>query len=202
MNGLDKLILSCLILTSGCASYKKPASDFVIAKGENIRELQKRASESKLYNFVPRHREQLKVYDARWLTWCALGNDDGGIFGEFEGKSYAGDSDLYDAFKWYIRNPAHNFTFYVIGSAWKDKHSNFTLIDLDSAGENQVLKKDDAKVLGKGKFTFYLGFNDYKPFLSSRLGFFEFYTGWRERGNFSLFSLRGEHSEKRNKKKE
>jgi len=82
---------------------------------------------------------------------------------------------------WRLRNPCHNFTFYVMGVADKP----FTRVGR-FAQENFHPNR---------------GWNwagcRYKclrlPFLSYRRGVFKFYCGWRERGNFGMkFSFAGE----------
>lgn len=185
------------LLFQGCASYNRHTSDFVSSEVNWKSKIQKKMAESSMYDVIPRHRSQLKGYDSRWLTWGAFGNDDSGIFGEFEDKPYFETPSFGNACRWYIRNPAHNLSFYVLGSAWREKHSNFAVFDLDSAGESNVLEKNNGKVFGKGRWCFYFGFNDYKPFISSRLGFFEWYAGWRERGNLGWLSVRKSHAEKK-----
>ena len=45
-----------------------------------------KAIQSSMYNYVPRKREQLKPLDVRWVSWCFVGNEDDGIFGEYAGK--------------------------------------------------------------------------------------------------------------------
>jgi len=79
--------------------------------------------------------------------------------------------------EWHFRNPLHNFTFYVIGIADKD---------FDCVGKypKEVFNPND-------------GWNRtvcrYKclrlPFVSYKKGRFQFYCGWRDRGNFG-FKLR------------
>jgi hypothetical protein len=78
------------------------------------------------------------------------------------------------AWKWFWRNPFHNFTHYVIGVADKkyvrsgrypDRISN------PNGGWNFTIARYGILPL---------------PFVSYRRGNFEFYFGWRVRGNFGI----------------
>lgn len=86
-------------------------------------------------------------------------------------KDYKPD-DKHRDLKWRFRNPFHNLTFYVLGIADKkftrsgrypEKISN------PLGGWNFAIAHRTWRVL---------------PFVSYRRGRFEFYLGWRERGNF------------------
>ena len=75
--------------------------------------------------------------------------------------------------KWYSRNPLHNFMFYVIGIADKD----FTRVGRyakevfspEASGWNWAVIQYQWLRL---------------PFISYHCKYFKFYLGWRERGNF------------------
>lgn len=76
--------------------------------------------------------------------------------------------------KWYVRNPFHNFTFYVLGIADLD----FTRVGNHPAevfnpdgGWNWAVSR--AKLMPL-------------PFISYRRDPVQFYFGWRERGNFGI----------------
>ncbi len=75
---------------------------------------------------------------------------------------------------WQLRNPFHNFTFYVIGVADK----RFT----------RVGKYPDKVFSPEGGWNWAIV--RYKwvrlPFVSYQRGRFEMYLGWRERGNFGI----------------
>lgn len=82
--------------------------------------------------------------------------------------------DRQRAMKWRFRNPFHNFDFYVIGVADKkitrsgpypEKISN------PNGGWNFAVSRRKIVVL---------------PFISYQRGRFEFYLGWRTRGNFGM----------------
>jgi hypothetical protein len=71
---------------------------------------------------------------------------------------------------WYIRNPLHNFTFYVIGMADK----------LYNRQPNRVFNIAAP----------YHKWNVILPFISYKGKRFSWYIGWREKGNFGIkFSL-------------
>jgi hypothetical protein len=145
-----------------------------------------------LYRVIPRYRSEIRWYQVgKWATWALLGNEDDGIFGE---EPTAGNwshrpLDYKRALLWNLRNPLHNFNFYVIGSADR-VNSEFTLIQL--ASHNCAFMKYNK--VAKTNFPspgscFYFGFHGWKPFLSLRIDYgriFETYVGWRERGNFGL----------------
>lgn len=76
--------------------------------------------------------------------------------------------------KWYLRNPFHNFDFYVIGVADKEfvrsgKYPN--KISNPYGGWNFAISK----------YRFWR-----LPFISYQHGRFNFYCGWRNRGNFGI----------------
>jgi hypothetical protein len=88
--------------------------------------------------------------------------------------------------KWHCRNPFHNFDFYVIGVADKE----FVRSGRYPVGNgNPHGGWDFSVVTFKGLPL---------PFMSYSRGKFNFYLGWRNRGNFGV---KLNYSEKRNKKK-
>jgi len=52
----------------------------------------------------------------RRLLWAAFGNDDDGLYGDERWRN-GREKTWWIALLWWIRNPAHNFCFYVIGDA-------------------------------------------------------------------------------------
>jgi hypothetical protein len=77
-------------------------------------------------------------------------------------------------FTWHLRNPGHNFTFYVLGIADKPftrKGAFPGEISNPKGGWNWAVCR-------------YKGLR--LPFVDYRRGSFEFYWGWRERGNLGL----------------
>ena len=77
-------------------------------------------------------------------------------------------------FLWHLRNPLHNLDHYVIGISDK----TFIRYSKDSEG--------DSKQDGGWDFTLARRKLVVLPFLSYRLGRFNFYFGWRERGDFGI----------------
>jgi len=78
----------------------------------------------------------------------------------------------YRMFMWYLRNPLHNFTFYVIGIA-------------DKQFESYGKRPDTVFVHGWD-----WAVRKYKwlrlPFISYQGHGWQFYIGWRDRGNFGV----------------
>ena len=77
-------------------------------------------------------------------------------------------------FMWYLRNPFVNFSYYVIGGADKKtvRYGVYpTLVGNPNGGWNFAVTR---------RRIVYLPFIDYKRHR------FEFYCGWRERGNFGM----------------
>jgi len=180
--------LFCFLLY-GCASYKVATS-----MDPNSIEVKDKAHSHWLYSVVPRHRDQIKWYDVgHWSTWVLFGNDDEGIFGEDTGRPYRPDQpDCLNKFlSWWMRNPLHNFTFYMIGSAHR-VNSEWALLRMSDdrihAFEYDPVAKHNFG--GRGS-SFFLGFHGWKPFISLRLCYFgrymsQFYLGWRKEGNFGI----------------
>ncbi|MGN6552911.1 MAG: hypothetical protein ACTHLW_04230 [Verrucomicrobiota bacterium] len=75
-------------------------------------------------------------------------------------------------FKWSLRNPFHNFTFYVIGIADK-KHWRSGCYPRSTGNPNGHWNFAVARY----RFLFF-------PFLSYHRSKFDFYLGWRTSGNF------------------
>jgi hypothetical protein len=76
--------------------------------------------------------------------------------------------------KWYLRNPGHNFDFYVIGIADK----TFRRV---GRCPGQVYNPRQGWNLAVCKYKWLR-----LPFVSYRREPFKFYIGWRERGNFGI----------------
>lgn len=167
-----------LLLLTGCSSYKIPSSAW--------------GSSHTLYDVIPRHRSQIRSLDiGHWITWALFGNDDDGLFGE--GANYYPEEPetLSKAVRWGVRNPLHNFCFYVIGSAHR-KNSEVTLLSASPSHFEMASYKEEAETVFPSRTScFYLGLHGLKPFISLRLAWSEsrrsdFYVGWREKGNFGL----------------
>ena len=144
-----------------------------------------------LYHYIPEHRNDLQPNDfGRRLMWMFLGNDDDGIFGE-KGPNSEGNLTCWQAATWQIRNPLHNFCFYVIGSADRT-NDEWDLFKITPHGICFFHYHPLAKtVFADKRSCFYCGLHGNKPFISLRIKYFadrqlDFYAGWRERGNFGL----------------
>lgn len=191
------LLYSCIFfLATSCLPYKVKTEDFFAKqekKGEEQSlELLNAAHSHYLYHLVPRHRSQVYWYDVpHWMTWAMFGNDDDGIFGEestakYETKRKIG---ILRALFWSIRNPLHNFSFYVIGSAYVE-NSEVVLFSYSESNWSMFSYSPKGGTVFAGERTsFFLGLHGWKPFVSLRLCYrrcFEFYLGWRSRGNFGI----------------
>lgn len=144
-----------------------------------------------LYDYIPEHRQEIKKCEGgKWAAWAIFGNDDDGLFGEKK-TNFEGDLTLQQALCWQIRNPFHNFCFYVIGTADK-QNDEFVFIKL-SKKECCFLKYQEiaTTVFADKDSSFFFGLHGNKPFISLRIRYlknqkFDFYLGWRERGNFGI----------------
>jgi hypothetical protein len=189
--------LAIALLATSCASYKVPLSSFARERsGENAAHyaaVEEKALEHPLYQVIPRHRSQVRWLDApHWIWWSLAGNDDNGIFGESKSVPYSTNIHAGTFFRWNARNPLHNFTFYTVGSAhWKHHYNAIVL----SVGDNGVrVFSTGKKAVFDTRNSFKIAFNDFKPFVSCQFShfkgrLFQFYVGWRERGNLG-FKLR------------
>jgi hypothetical protein len=82
--------------------------------------------------------------------------------------------DKHRVMKWHFRNPFHNFSFYVIGVADKE---------FVRSGK---YPERNSKTRGGWDFAVARRKTILLPFLSYQCGGFNFYFGWRERGNFGV----------------
>jgi len=186
-------ILLCPVIFLGCATagYKKssPAciDDYVRpAETDVARDTRVRALQHPAYHLIPFQRNQMYFCDPRHLTWFFFGNDADGIFGEGMAVEhpYSTNINWLTWFRWDVtRNPAHNMLFYPpLGSACFKKHWNWSLFKVDGRGVS-AFARDRTGVFGEGASSFKLNLNDLKPYIAWKLGRFEAYLGWRERGN-------------------
>lgn len=178
-------ILSLFVLT-GCSSYR-------CCHHMYLKENDKRDNHP-LYTIIPSHRLQIHWYDfLHWTTWMLFGNDDDGIFGEGKSANFCPNQPptVKKALAWYGRNPLHNFFFYTIGSANRS-NSQFTLIQVTKEKNALFHYQSIASTPFPGKkYGLYLALHGGKPFISLRFPLpssrrFDFYLGWRERGNFGI----------------
>jgi hypothetical protein len=188
------LMLLLLALTTSCAPYKVPTNEVVITNQPSEQDPKNIADPIEarnhwIYKVVPRHRSQIRWYDfPHWTTWALFGNDDDGIFGEETTSGYHTSRKVGAprAIAWNARNPGHNLFFYVLGSGKVE--SEFALIRLGDEGNGLFEYKKEGETVFAGKrHGFFLGFHGWKPFISLNFTYgrqFQFYLGWRERGNF------------------
>lgn len=108
-------------------------------------------------------------------VWAFFGNEDDGMVGPdswdapgFLGKKVQA-ATAWRIFWWWMRNPMHNFTHYVIGVA--DREHTYVGADMDSQGLIVA-----HVVCGKLRLPF-VAFN-YKGLFS--------YIGWRPSGGFGI----------------
>ena len=151
-----------LVMASGCAStgsQNRVASRTGSPSSTNITALS-----------VYHHEPKVQIKSGRkWNPVFWFGNEDEPIPPE----DYRPD-DPNRRRKWYFRNPCHNFTFYVIGIADEE-------FDQTGCYPGEVFNPN-----GGWNWTV-CRHNCWRlPFLSYRRGGFQFYCGWRERGNFGM----------------
>jgi len=180
-------LASSLLLLASCAAYKVPTNAYGPKPYDPYWAVRQRAIESPIYNYVPRKREQLKPLDVRWLSWCFVGNEDDGIFGEYAAKApYSTNINFGTFCSWSIlRNPTHNFSSYVIGSSdWK-RHYSYSVIGV--GGQKPVRVFSNAAKWPKQDEPFFdIGFNDFKPYLKFNPWISDLFFGWRKSGSFEI----------------
>jgi len=176
-------IIPVLIL-SGCIPYKVPTAELANPK----------TVEEPLYKVIPRHRSQIQWYDGlHWVSWTLFGNDDGGIFGEDNPHPYCPSYPfgIGKTLSWNLRNPLHNFCYYVIGSADRN-NSEIILLELSPQGCGAFNYSPCAsRVFASRQGGILLALHGGKPFFSLKIPYTcchhgEFYLGWRYRGNFGV----------------
>jgi hypothetical protein len=184
---LDSVLTASLLLLASCASYKVPTRAYGPGPDDPHWAVRQAAVESPIYNYVPRKRAQLKTLDPRWLSWCFLGNEDDGIFGEYAGNApYSTNITVGTFCSWSVlRNPTHNFSAYVIGSAdWK-RHYNYSVIGVGGRKPARVFS-NAAKWPKHDEPFFDIGFNDFKPYVKFNPWVCDLFFGWRKSGSFEI----------------
>lgn len=198
-NLMSLLAASCLVFSSGCASYKVSTPNYI---RPNFQEyltdyhndsLRDKAKEHFLYRIVPLSSEQIKPYDVgHWITWNLLGNENNGIFGEDCKRPYSQEINTLTFLRWQLRNPASNFCKYTLGKRTEERNG-FAILRVND--EFLLLQKDDNPcIFSTAKASVNLSFNHYKPFLAFKFPVFpnrrfDFYFGWRPDNTFG-FKLR------------
>ena len=143
------------------------------------------------YKEAPRYHSEIEKCDFKsQCAWALFGNEDDGVYGE--GANFLPDepNDSVKARKWWLRNPLHNFCFYVIGSANK-VNDEITLFKASRNGIDAFRYKSVGDtVFADSATSIFIALHGKKPFFSLRIGSetrsFDFYLGWRERGNFGM----------------
>lgn len=186
----------------GCVSYRYPTNVYyappsiTITEEEHIQyeSEQKNALNHWLYRIIPRHRSQIRWYDlGHWFMWALFGNDDAGIFAEAHLPLFNRDQPicLCKSLMWMLRNPLHNFCYYVIGSA-ACPNDELTLLKINRKQVEFMKYHPVARTVFAGRYTsFYVGLHNGKPLISLRLAYgpkwkSDFYIGWRDKGNFGI----------------
>jgi hypothetical protein len=109
----------------------------------------------------------------RWLIWALFGNDDDGIYGDPVWNPLR-EKKWWIAMLWWVRNPFHNLTFYVLG-----------ITNKPFVRYGRYPSDNFAPVSGWNWCVI-----NYKwlwlPFISYVGWLGKFYVGWRERGNFGI----------------
>jgi len=109
------------------------------------------------------------IYFFSYIIWALFGNVRDGVIGDTAFNPEQKDTWLIRV-KWWLRNPAHNLTWYVIGFA--NEYSQRTNYQLqDNPGWNFSLSSVRRKLY---------------PFFLYRGSKVTFYFGWRKRGNFGI----------------
>lgn len=180
-------------LLGACRSYQVSSLEIEkqqLAEKGYVEQAPDPAAEHALYQVIPRHRKQIKSGDIFHLAmWSFFGNDDDGIFGEQPSSNYKTElkPGVKRALSWGLRNPLHNFTFYVIGSADKPPGKKHVLLAL-GRNKPRLFNQPDTEqyVFYEKDLSLLLVSHGGRPFFSFSLPFLQGYIGWRERGNFGL----------------
>lgn len=152
---LSLLWLGCACLLAGCVSPKRVAP---LAAAEQGR--------AGVY-FHPAHKPAGGTQKWNPVWW--FGNADDPVPPDWYRPNQKGRNTL-----WQLRNPLHNFTFYVIG-----------VHDRDFI---RVGKEPDAVFSKKEKWNFsMIQYGHFRlPFVSYHGTYLRWYALWREKGNFGL----------------
>ena len=147
-----------------------------------------------LYDYVPKVRAEAKGW--RKLLWAIFGNDDDGLFGEVAHRSWrerwGSEASFKRAFLWWVRNPLHNFTFFVIGSADREHHTHYRILFISrNAFKGPKYFDSPGRIWGEeGISSLWIALHDNKPFFSLRLKipfmdrYFTTYVGARTKGTW------------------
>jgi hypothetical protein len=135
-----------------------------------------------LQRTVPSRRED--AGGLALITWALFGNDEDGIFGEralVPGFGPAYPQTFGQFLRWWTRNPCHNLMFHVL--VWRRQDgSGFVVLEGPAPWcllyWERPVTRNWARLEGSAILLRAIPF-----ILSVRVGGFESYVGWRERGN-------------------
>ena len=117
----------------------------------------------------------------KFLLWALFGNDDDGIFGT---PDFHPTWPLWlRAVLWWFRNPFHNLTFYVIGISVSSPSGKGVLPDTAHRWGDYPQDVFNPNGGWNKCYTYYDGI---VYLFRSYIGWWKFYIGWRERGNFGF----------------
>ncbi len=105
------------------------------------------------------------------VVWALFGNERDGYIGDTTWNPEQKDN-AWIRVKWWVRNPLHNFMWYVVGFADKDS-TRYDVNDSDQPGWNKAWSIVEG---GSFKYPFYL-------YQGKKV---VFYIGWRSRGHFGI----------------
>lgn len=114
------------------------------------------------------------------IFWALFGNDDDGIYGDLAWNP-SQSKDISYAIGWWVRNPFHNLTFYVIGLSTNPKTE--IVYDFKRYGR---YPKDVFAPSGGWNWCVIKYKWLWLPFISYQGWLGKFYIGWRERGNWGI----------------
>lgn len=193
---MKKSLLLTLFLLNGCMSYKIPTEQ--LAQERNANEMQMRCAQNRIYNYIPMKKEQLQKGDLRWASWYFLGNDSGGIFGEYDYFKDKKEPSFKTFLEWQARNPLHNATRLMGDDGSGQSKSEYILLGL-SDEDIALFRNTKRKDFEQGEHNLFLALHNYKPYLHTVFYVpftqrnLQFYIGWRKGGKFgSCLRLRKE----------
>ena len=136
--------------------------------------------------FLRPRRDRLPWWRKLNPWWALFGNDDDGYFGDESWR--AGRVQTFAlAWAWWVRNPCHNLTWYLIGVADRERmHRGRWAPDIHKPGGGWLLSVTDVVIL---RVRLKL------PFVSYISPYVKLYAGWRPSGAFGLklnTNVRGE----------
>lgn len=109
--------------------------------------------------------------------WALFGNDDDGYFGDADWRA-GRDKTAWLAMVWWLRNPCHNFTWYVIGVADRERlHRGRWSPDIHRPDGGWLMAVTDVRMLGLALKL---------PFVSFLSPYIKAYVGWRPSGAFGI----------------